>query len=79
MYLPLSYPQYAASLFATNDAWRAAFAAGAIIFARPLYVNLGVGKGISILGGLATGVVLGTFVLYYFRATMRARSKFAVN
>ena len=79
MYLPLSYPQYAASLFATNDAWRAAFAAGAIIFARPLYVNLGVGKGISILGGLAAGGVLGTFVLYYFGAKMRARSKFAVS
>ena len=79
MYLPLSYPQYAASLFATNDAWRASFAAGAIIFARPLYVNLGVGKGISVLGGLAAGGVLGMFVLYFYGAKMRARSRYAVS
>ena len=79
MYLPLSYPQYAASLFASNDAWRASFAAGAIVFARPLYINLGVGRGISILGGLAVGGVLGTFVLYFYGAKMRARSKYAVK
>ena len=77
MYLPLSYPQHAASLFATNDAWRASFAAGAIIFARPLFVNLGVGKGISILGGLAAGGVIGMFVLYLYGAKLRSKSKFA--
>jgi DHA1 family multidrug resistance protein-like MFS transporter len=59
MYLPLSYPQYAASLFAGNDACRSALAAGSIIFARPMYVNLGVGRGISILGGLSAGGVVG--------------------
>lgn len=47
IFLPLSMssPQYAASLFAANDAVRSAFAAGAILFGRPLYNNLGVGKG----------------------------------
>src|ERR1700759_1143937 len=43
MYLPLTYPQYAASLFAANDLCRSALAAGSIIFAHPLYVNLGIG------------------------------------
>jgi MFS transporter, DHA1 family, multidrug resistance protein len=79
MYLPLSYPQYAASLFATNDTWRSALAAGAIIFARPLFINLGVGRGISILAGLAVGGVIGMVVLYYYGARLRARSKFAVT
>jgi MFS transporter, DHA1 family, multidrug resistance protein len=79
MYLPLSYPQYAASLFATNDTWRSCLAAGSIIFARPLYINLGVGRGISILGGLSAGCVLGIFALYYYGAKLRARSKFAVS
>lgn len=79
MYLPLSYPQYAASLFATNDTWRASLAAGAIIFARPLFINLGVGKGVSILAGFAVGGVIGMFVLYFYGAKLRARSKFAAS
>lgn len=79
MYLPLSYPQYAASLFATNDTWRSALAAGAIIFARPLFINMGVGRGISVLAGLAFMGVIGMFGLYYYGAKLRARSKFAVS
>jgi len=61
MYLPLSYPQYTASLFAANDAFRSALAAGSVIFARPLYVNLGVGRGISLLGGFSAGGVVSRF------------------
>lgn len=54
----MSYPQYAASLFAGNDFFRSLFAFGAVLFSRPMYVYLGVGKGISVLGGLAViGVV----------------------
>ncbi|CAG8098256.1 unnamed protein product [Penicillium olsonii] len=47
MYLPLAYPQYAASLFAGNDFVRSAMAGGAVLFGRPLFANLGVGKGVS--------------------------------
>ncbi|KAL6245845.1 hypothetical protein RBB50_006998 [Rhinocladiella similis] len=79
MYLPLTYPQYAASLFAANDLCRSMLAAGAIIFAHPLYANLGIGRGISILGGLLGGGVAGIWALWYFGAGLRARSKFAVN
>jgi DHA1 family multidrug resistance protein-like MFS transporter len=77
MYLPLSYPQYAASLFAANDASRSALAAGSIIYAHPLFVNLGIGRGVSILGGLAAGGCLGIWAIYYYGAKLRARSKFA--
>lgn len=77
MYLPLTYPKYAASLFAANDAMRSALAAGSIIFAHPMYVNLGIGRGTSILAGLMVGGSLGVVVLYFIGAKLRARSKFA--
>ena len=58
VYIPMSYPQYAASLFAGNDLCRSAFAFAAILFARPMFLNLGIGKGVSLLGGLGVmGVV----------------------
>lgn len=58
IHLPTSYPQYAASLFAADDALRSAFASGAILYGRSLYVNMGVAKGCSLMGGLS---VLGVF------------------
>ena len=77
MYLPLSYPQYAASLFAANDLFRSSLAGGSIIFARPLYLNLGIGRGTSVLAGLSIGGVIGIWSLWYFGAKLRAKSKFA--
>jgi DHA1 family multidrug resistance protein-like MFS transporter len=54
----MSYPQYAASLFAGNDCSRAMFAFGAVLFSRPMFVNLGIAKGVSLLGGLSVmGIV----------------------
>jgi DHA1 family multidrug resistance protein-like MFS transporter len=79
VYIPLSYPQYSASLFAGNDFVRSSLAAGSILFARPLYLNLGIGQGMSLLAGLTCGCVGGIFVLYFFGAKLRARSKFAVK
>ena len=78
VYVPLSYPQYAASLFAANDFLRSAFACGSILFGRPLFINLGVGKGTSVLGGLSVIGIIGMFALYFNGAKLRARSKFAV-
>ena len=78
VYVPLSYPQYAASLFAGNDFFRSALACGSILFGRPLFINLGIGKGVSVLGGLSTLGVIGMFTLYFTGAKLRARSKFAV-
>ena len=78
VYVPLSYPQYAASLFAGNDFFRSAFACGSILFGRPLFLNLGVGKGVSVLGGLSCLGVIGIFGLWIYGAKLRARSKFAI-
>ncbi|TVY22234.1 Caffeine resistance protein [Lachnellula hyalina] len=78
VYVPLSYPQYAASLFAGNDFLRSAFACGSIMFGRPLFLNLGVGKGVSLLGGLSIIGIIGMYALWIFGAKLRARSKFAV-
>ena len=77
MYLPLSYPEHAASLFAANDFFRSAWAAGAVLYARPLFIALGIDRGVSLLGGLSCGGVLGVSALYFYGARLRARSRFA--
>jgi MFS transporter, DHA1 family, multidrug resistance protein len=79
IYLPLSYPQYAASLFAANDLCRSALAAGSILYARPLYINLGIGSGVSVLAGLLCGGVAGVWALWYWGESLRKRSKFALS
>lgn len=77
MYLPLSYPRYAASLFAANDFFRSAWAAGAVMYARPLFDRLGIAGGVSLLGGLSCGGVVGVSTLYVYGARLRSRSRFA--
>ncbi|KAI9837885.1 MAG: hypothetical protein M1838_004721 [Thelocarpon superellum] len=79
IYLPLTYPQYAASLFAANDFCRSSLAAAAIIFAHPLYANLGVGKGLSILASLTCACIGGIFILFFYGKALRARSRFTVK
>ncbi|POR32387.1 Caffeine resistance protein 5 [Tolypocladium paradoxum] len=78
IYVPLSYPQYAASLFAANDFFRSALACVSILFAHPLFGNLGVARGTSLLGGLSVIGIIGIWLLYYYGAKLRARSKFAI-
>ncbi|KAE8308634.1 major facilitator superfamily domain-containing protein [Aspergillus transmontanensis] len=46
LYIPACYPEYAASVFAAADFMRSAVACGAVVFSRPLFVNLGVGGGV---------------------------------
>ena len=79
IYVPLSYPQFSASLFAGNDFARSSIAAGAIHFSRPMFINLGVGQGVSLLAGLTCGGVIGICCLWKFGGTLRARSKFAAK
>ncbi|KAL4781787.1 hypothetical protein BJX76DRAFT_359548 [Aspergillus varians] len=55
IYLPMSYPRYAASLIAANSFLRSAFAAGAIHFSQPLFNDLGIGRGCTVLAGLTFG------------------------
>jgi MFS transporter, DHA1 family, multidrug resistance protein len=79
LYLPFTYPQYAASLFATNDFARSSFAAGCIVFSGPMFKSLGVAKGVTLLGGLTVGCTAGLLALYFYSAELRKRSKFAVK
>ena len=77
LYLPLAYPRYAASLFAGNDFARSALAGAAVIFSRPLFGNLGIGPGVSLLAGLTLTLVPGIYVLYFWGPKLRAKSRFA--
>jgi DHA1 family multidrug resistance protein-like MFS transporter len=76
VYIPLVYPRYAASLFAGNDFSRSAFAFAFILFSRFIFVNLGIGKGVTVLAGLSVLGILGMVVLYFYGGKLRARSKF---
>ncbi|KAG0649458.1 Caffeine resistance 5 [Hyphodiscus hymeniophilus] len=77
LYIPFSYPQYAASLFAANDFFRSALASGSILFAHPLYHNLGIHRGTSVLAGLSVMGVIGMWLLFFYGGKLRAYSQFA--
>ncbi|KAJ5976121.1 major facilitator superfamily domain-containing protein [Penicillium waksmanii] len=79
LYIPLTYPMYAASLFAANDFFRSALACGSVLFAHPLFGNLGVARGVSLLGGLSVIGIIGIWLLYFNGARLRALSKFALS
>ncbi|KAF5536263.1 Caffeine resistance 5 [Fusarium mexicanum] len=79
VYIPLSYPMYAASLFAANDFFRSALACGSVLFAQPLFDNLGVAKGTSLLGGLSVIGIVGIWLLYFYGGKLRSLSKFAIS
>lgn len=78
LYIALAYPKYSASLFAGNDVVRSSIAFAGIMWSGPLFDNLGIGKGCSLLGGLTVGCVIGIIILYVYGPNLRARSKFAV-
>ncbi|KAF1838776.1 MFS general substrate transporter [Decorospora gaudefroyi] len=78
LYIPNIYPKYAASIFSANSLSRSAFAFAAILFARPMFVGIGIDGGVSMLAGLMVLCSLGIFALYKFGKTLRARSRFAV-
>ena len=78
LYVGLAYPKYSASLFAGNDIVRSTIAFAGIMWSGPLFGNLGVGKGCTLLAGLTIGCVIGIVVLYVYGAKLRARSKFAI-
>ncbi|KAF2487204.1 major facilitator superfamily domain-containing protein [Neohortaea acidophila] len=79
IYLPFTYPTYSGSLFAANGFARAMFAAGAVLFAYPMFESLGVPDGVSLLAALTCACCVGIYILYYRGAAMRKRSKFAVS
>ncbi|KAI0111736.1 MFS general substrate transporter [Daldinia grandis] len=76
-YIARCYPKYSASLFAANTFARSSFAAGSILFSKPMYEKLGVGGGVSLLGGLSILCAIGMICLYLYGDRLRARSRFA--
>lgn len=58
---------------------RSAMAAGAILFSRPLFINLGIAAGVSLLGGLTIVCGILLFLLYKYGAILKAKSRFAVK
>lgn len=77
IYLPFSYPKYVSSIFATNALSRSILAAASVLFARPLFLHLGIGPGVSLLAGLLLGCAGGIWSLWHWGSSLRARSRFA--
>ncbi|EEQ29782.1 hypothetical protein McanMca71_005967 [Microsporum canis] len=76
-YMAVAYPKYGASLFAMNDFARSSLAFASIMWSGPLYRNLGIAKGTSLIGALTAACVFGIYTLYWFGPTLRKRSRFA--
>lgn len=56
----MSYPQYAASLFAGHGVLRSTLAGGDVLFAKPLFIDLGVAGSVSLLAGIGVAGIIGT-------------------
>ncbi|KAI0889291.1 MFS general substrate transporter [Annulohypoxylon maeteangense] len=76
-YIARCYPKYSASIFAANTFARSCFAAGSILFSKPMYDKLGVGGGVSVLGGLSVLCAGGMVFLWRYGDKLRLRSRFA--
>lgn len=76
-YLPITYPQFVASLLAANDFTRSATAAVLIVVSTYMYDDLGVSKGVTLLGSISILGIVGMWLFWRFGASLRARSSFA--
>ncbi|KAL5095320.1 hypothetical protein Trisim1_000096 [Trichoderma cf. simile WF8] len=74
-YLGIAYPAYAASIFSGSALFRASFGASFPLFARQLFLQLGLGPGNSLLGGIAVLFIPVPFVFYKFGGKIRHMSK----
>ncbi|WWC88771.1 uncharacterized protein L201_003684 [Kwoniella dendrophila CBS 6074] len=77
-YLPYAYPQYAASALASNDFFRSMMGAGMPIAAHPLFTNLGIDWGNTIIGILSVVMIPIPFVLYRAGPWLRKKSRIAL-
>lgn len=78
VYISLGYPHYAASAFGGNNFSRSLIAFGAVLWSRPLYENLGISRGSSLIAGVCVLGILGIFALFHYGARLRARSRFTI-
>ena len=73
-----TYGPFAASAIAATAFLRAIFAFALPLAARPLFVNLGVGPGCSVLGGIACLALPVPFIFMRYGRVLRERSAFVV-
>jgi len=78
-YLPHCYPQYAASVLASNDFVRSMMGAGMPLAAHGLFVNLGIDWGNTLLGCLTVLFIPVPFVLFKFGPWLRSKSPMALH
>lgn len=78
-YIIDSYEIYAASALAGVTMIRYIAAGGAVVFAFPMYENLGVHVSMSILGGISAIMVPIPFIFHRYGHSIRAKSSFAVK
>ena len=57
---PIQRPSYSDFLFAANGFALSAFAAGAMLFAGPMFQRLGVARGVSLLGERSCAFLIST-------------------
>jgi len=72
-----TYLLYAASAVSANTFLRSLLAGGLPLAARPMFLNLGVGPAMSILGGVAALALPVPFILMKYGQSLRKMSKFA--
>ena len=77
-YLTDTYASYAASVIAANTVARSAGSAAAPLFATQMFTALGVGGGGSLIGGVATLLAFIPFVFFWYGASIRKKSKYAL-
>ncbi|KAF2793325.1 MFS general substrate transporter [Melanomma pulvis-pyrius CBS 109.77] len=76
-YLSDAYPEYTASVFASNDLMRSAFGAGFPLFANAMYRRLGIGWASSTLAFLGIAFIPIPYVLYIYGQRLRQMSRHA--
>lgn len=72
-----TYGPYAASATAANTFLRSIMGAGLPLAVRPMFRALGVGPGMSLIGGVAALAIPVPFLFMKFGVALRKRSKFA--
>ncbi|KAJ1025949.1 hypothetical protein NDA16_002575 [Ustilago loliicola] len=77
VYLPMSYPKYAASVLAANDLIRSTIAAAFPLFGHAMFKNLGVGVGCSVLGAIFLVLIVPLWGLQKYGHVLRKHSKYA--
>ncbi len=78
-YLPDAYPDYAASVLAGNNFIRCSFGASCVLFANPMYHNLGTAWASTLLAILGCVFVPVPFLFYFFGDRIRLASKYALK